>query len=107
MLGTSNNGNIIPFNNKIKSSEYFYDLYNVVFDGISENMELLLQTGKYGGAIRRTDPKTMVYFIVKFLSNTVTSQEDNTIDGREFKEGELAVKYAYFISMKSKTNSYW
>ena len=46
-------------------------------------------------------------FIVKFFSNTVTSQEDNNAYVRAFKEGKLAVKYAYLSRMKFKTNHYW
>ena len=67
MLRSFNNCNIIQFTNKITSSEDSNEVHNVVIDRISENMDSLAQLGKYG-AIKEEDPTTMVYYIIKCLS---------------------------------------
>ena len=43
-----NNWNIIQFTNKTTSSEDFDSLHKVVLDYISDNMDSLVQLGKYG-----------------------------------------------------------
>ena len=48
--------------------------------------------------------KKKYYYAVKFLSNKVSLKEDNNKHGRIFKSGELSVKSAYLIGMKSNTN---
>ena len=69
-------------------------------------MKLIINTGNYS-EISITYPTTISYYVAKFLSDTVTLQEDNITYGKVFKAGELAVKYEYLISMKSNTNGYW
>ena len=54
MLGTLKNWNIIKSTNKITFNEDFYQINEIVIDGISENIYSLLQTGKHG-AISTTD----------------------------------------------------
>ena len=56
VLGSYNNWNIIKLTNKNTSSEYFDDIQKTLLDGISDNMESQLQTGKYG-AIYTADLK--------------------------------------------------
>ena len=44
---------------------------------------------------------------MKYLSETYTPQENQTIDEQVSKAGEPAVKVEYLGIMKSKTNWYW
>ena len=46
----------------------------VLIDGISDNMAPLAQLGKYG-AINAVDPTTMIYYVIKYLSEPYTLQE--------------------------------
>ena len=54
MLGSFNNWNIITFHTKDTTSEVFEEIHQIFFDGISENMSLLVQPGNYG-ATNTTD----------------------------------------------------
>ena len=72
VLGNFNNWNTAQVKNKT-SIEEFDEVYKVVFDGISANVTLLVQTGKYG-AINTVDTTTMVFYIVKYVSDTFTLQ---------------------------------
>ena len=58
-------------------------------------------------ATSRIDTTTIVYYVVKFLSNTVTLQGYNTTDGKLFKAGKVSVKAVFLISIKSKKSWYW
>ena len=58
VIGSFKNWNIITLSHKVKTSEAFEDIHQVVLDGISDNTALLVQTGKYG-AINTTDTSTM------------------------------------------------
>ena len=77
MLGSFNNWNIIKFSNKSTSSEYFDAVHKAVLDGISENMDYLVQLGKYG-ATNAADTTTMGYYVIKYLHGTYKIQEDQT-----------------------------
>ena len=57
VLGYFNNWNIIPLSQKSTPSDAFYEIHQVVLDGISENMASLIESGKYG-AINITDTAT-------------------------------------------------
>ena len=48
VLGSSNNWNIIKFTNKGTPGEDFDDIHNIVLDSVSENMDSLVKTMKYG-----------------------------------------------------------
>ena len=50
-------------------------------DGISESMAVLVQTVKYG-AINTTDTTTMVYYVIKFMLEPYTLQEETICDGK-------------------------
>ena len=73
MLGTFNNCNIIMFKNKTTSSEDFGDILNVVLDGINDNISSLMHKVKYG-ATNTADITTMVYYVVKYISEDFTLQ---------------------------------
>ena len=106
MLFSFNNWNTIQSTNKKTSSEDFYEVNKVVLDGISENMNSLLQLGKYS-AISAVGKTTMGYYVIKYLSEPYQIQEDKTIYGQVIKAGELVFKSEYLSLMKSKTNRYW
>ena len=65
--GSFNNCNIIILSHKATTSEYFEDIHQVVIYGISDNMALLVQYCKYC-AINSTYYTTMVYWVIKFVS---------------------------------------
>ena len=52
-------------------------MYKIVLDGISDNMESLVQLGKYS-AINEADPTKMGYDVIKYLSEPYTLQEYQT-----------------------------
>ena len=72
-----------------------------MIDGISSNMESLLQTGKYD-AINEVDTTKMGYYDMKYVSDPFTLQDDITGYGMVSKEGELVVKSEYPSIMKEK-----
>ena len=53
-------------------------------------------------AINSSDPTTMRYSVIKYLSETYTLQEDQTTDGEVSKTGELVFKAEYLSVMKEK-----
>ena len=73
MLGYLNNWNPIHFTNKTTSSEDFNDVHQALLDGIIENMDSFVHTGKYG-AINVADPTTLGYYVVNYLSELYTPQ---------------------------------
>ena len=74
MLGSFNNWNTIQLSHKAASSENIDKTNQVVLDRISDNMDTLAQTGKYG-AINTKDTTTMGYYVIKLISEAYTSQE--------------------------------
>ena len=80
MLGYLNNWKIFQFTNKTTTSEDFNAVHKVFIDGISDNMASILQLGKYG-AMNASDPTTMGYYVIKYLSKPHTLQEYQTTDG--------------------------
>ena len=52
--------------------------------GISDNMASLIQLEKFG-AINALYPTTMGYYVIKFLSEPYTLQEDHTKYGQLIK----------------------
>ena len=104
--GIYNTCNIMNFTNKTTSSEDFNDNYKVVFDGISENMDLLVHTGKYG-VINTTDLKKMGYYVENYLYGALILQEYTNIERQLNKPYELLVRTEYLSSIKTKTNCYW
>ena len=55
------------------ASEAFEEIHQVLLHGISENMASLVQSGKYG-AMNTTFPKTIYYYVLKFVSEAYTLQ---------------------------------
>ena len=65
VIGSFNNWNIITLSNKDTKSEAFERIHQVVIDGISDNMALLVRYVKYG-AINTTYSTTMGSYMVNF-----------------------------------------
>ena len=51
----------------------------VVLDGIRNNMASLVKSGEYGSTIT-TYSTTMVYYVIKFVPEAYTLQDDTTCD---------------------------
>ena len=79
VLGSFNNWNIIKLSQKSTSSEIFDEIYQVVIDGISDNMASLVKSGKYV-AINTTDTTTNVFYVIVFTSKAYTLQDNTTIN---------------------------
>ena len=90
VLGLLNYWNIIQFTNKTTLSKEFYDIHEVVIDGISDNIAPLV-SGQ-DGAISITDQTTTGYCVVKYVSYDFILQEYVTTYGQVSKAGELAVR---------------
>ena len=67
VLGSFNHWNIITLSYNSTASEDFEEIYQVVIDGISENMASLVQLVKYG-VMNTIDTSTMGYYVIKLVS---------------------------------------
>ena len=56
------------------------------------------------GEINTNDNTSNELYVVKFLSEAYTLQNNTTIDGQIISSGELVVKAQYFWSMQENTN---
>ena len=81
-------------------------MHQVVIDSISDNMESLVESGKYG-AINTTDTSTNVFYFIMFTSGAYKLQENTKIDGQIITAGELVVNAKYPCLMQVDTNWYW
>ena len=86
VLGYFNNWNIIQLSHKGKYCGDIDKMHQVALDGISDNMAALVQTGQYDD-INTTDTTTMTYYVIKFLSESYTLQEDTMCDGKISNSG--------------------
>ena len=69
-------------------------------------MASLFQSGMYG-AINKDDTTTNGFYVIQFLSDAYTLQNNTTIDGQVISADELFVKEKYPCSMQENTNWYW
>ena len=69
-------------------------------------MDALLQTDKYG-AINTIDTTTMGYYVIKFVSDSYTLQEETTCDVIIINSGELVVKSRCMKCIQYNTNCNW
>ena len=53
-------------------------MHKFVLDGISDNISALVQNRKYG-VINNSDPTTMGYYVVKFLSEPYMLQDEKQL----------------------------
>ena len=73
VLGSYNKWDIIQFSKKSTPYDPFDEIRQVVLDGISDNMALLVESGKYG-AIKKTDTETNVFYVIIFTSEAYKLQ---------------------------------
>ena len=64
-------------------------------------MALLVPSGKYGDK-NATDSTTMGYYVIMFVSEYYTLQEETTCGGKISTDGESVVKAKYLIYMREK-----
>ena len=62
VLGSFNNWNIIQLSQKSTPSNTFFEIHQVGTDGISDNMALVVESGKYGD-INTTDTKKLDFLL--------------------------------------------
>ena len=86
-------------------SEAFDEIHQVVLDVISEDMASLVQLGMYG-AINTDDTTKHGFYIIQFLPDAYTLQNNTTIDGQVIYSGGLVFKAQYLCSMQENTNWY-
>ena len=103
VLGSINNWNIILLSQKSTPSDKVDEIHQVVLDGISDNMALLVESGKYV-YISTTDTTTNGFYVITFISEAYILQENTTIDGQIITTGELIVKAQYLCSVQVDMN---
>ena len=59
------------------------------------------------GVINKTYTSTMGYYVINFVLEAYTLQDDTTCDGKKISAGELFVKAHYLSCIKQNTNFYW
>ena len=106
VLGLFKNWNIATLSYKSTTSEAFEEIYQVLLDDIINNMALLVQYGKYG-SMKTTYSTTMVYYVIKFVSEAYTLQEYITPDRQISTAGGLVFKVHYLRCMQENKMCYW
>ena len=91
VLCSSNNKNMIQCSHKATSSEDLDKFHQVIIDDINNNIPVWVKNGQYG-AIDTTDTTTMVYYVIKLLSDAYKLQEYTTCDGLISTAANLVVK---------------
>ena len=94
VLGSYNNWNIIELTPKPITFEAFDDIHQVVLDRISENMASLVKSGMYD-VTTTDDIKSNGFYVIKFISEAYTLQNNATIDGQVISACKLVVKEQY------------
>ena len=69
-------------------------------------MALLVQSGKYG-VINTTGTTTHEFYVIMFISEAYTLQDNTTIGGQIITASGLVSKSKYPCSMQADTNWYW
>ena len=69
-------------------------------------MASLVQSGKYG-VLNTSDTIINVFYVIKFISEAYTLQNNTTIYGKIIPIGELVVEAQYFWYMQENYNGYW
>ena len=99
VLGSFNNCNIIQLSQKSTPYDVFDEIHQVVLDGISDNMESLVEPVNYG-SINKTYTATNLFYVIMFTSQTYTLQDNTTIYGKIITAGELIVNHNIFVLCK-------
>ena len=74
VLGSYNNWNIIELSPKLTTFKDFDEIHQVVLDRISDNMDLLSQSGIYG-TINTNDTTKNGLYVIKFISEAYMQQK--------------------------------
>ena len=84
-----------------KSTPYdaFDEIHQIFIDGISDNIALLVESGKYG-SINTTDITTNGFYVIMFTLKAYTLQDNKTIYVKIITAGELFVNVQYLSSVK-------
>ena len=69
-------------------------------------MASLVQSGKYVD-INTSDTSTNGYYVIKFISQAYTPQNNTTIGGKIITADKLVANAQYLFSRKESTNWYW
>ena len=69
-------------------------------------MASLDQSGMYV-AINTDETTTNVFYVIQFISEAYTLQNNTQIDGQVISSGELVFKTQYLCSVQENTNWYW
>ena len=77
----------------------FDEIHQVVLDFISDNVASLVQSGKYS-IINTADTTTNGFYVIQFISEAYTLQNNTKIDGQIISADELVVKAQYLLSMQ-------
>ena len=93
-MGSYNNCNIIELTEKSTPFEAFDEIHKVGIDGISDVMASLFKSGMYG-AINKYDTTTNGFYVIQFISEAYTLQNNTAIDGQVISAGELVAKSKY------------
>ena len=105
MFSSFNNCNILQLSHKDTSCEDIENNNQVVLDSISDNMAALVQTGKHG-ANKTSDTTTMVYYLIKYVSEATPYKGEKMCDRQISTPGELVVKAQYINCMPDNTKWY-
>ena len=68
-------------------------------------MASLFQSGMYG-VINTDDTEKNGFYVIKFILEAYTLQNNTKIDGPVISDGELVVKAKYLCSIKENSNCY-
>ena len=105
VLGSYNNWSILHLTPKSTPFEEFDEIHQVVLDGISDKMASLVQSGKYGD-INIADTTKNVFYVIQFISEAYTLQNNTKIDGQIVSADKLVFKAQYICSIQESTNWY-
>ena len=78
--GPIKNCNIIELTPKPTPFEAFDDIHKVVLDGISHDMDSLVQSGMYG-AINTDETTTHRFYVIQLIPEAYMLKNNTTIDG--------------------------
>ena len=103
VLGPFKNWNNTLLSHKSTPYDAFDEIHQVVTDRISDNMALLVESGKYG-AINTTDTTTKIFYAIMLTPEAYTIQDNTTIDRQIITADKLVVKSQYLCYMQVDTN---
>ena len=104
--GSLKNWNIIQLSQKSTPYYAFDEIQQVVLDGISDNMDSLVQSGKYS-SMNTTGTAKNGFYVIMFTPEAYTLQDNTKIDRKIITFEKLVVKAQYLCSIQESTNWFW